>query len=262
MPRKKYSISRTLFIVLLVIVAIANVIYYATSFFTQPPHIKYPAFVIEIPQNYQLHGIDVSRYQQVINSADVKDMHVENIKIGFAFIKATEGIDKVDAQFERNWLHAEEENIPKGAYHYFVASKSGKAQANNFIQIVKLKTGDLPPVLDVEDANGSAIIDLQLKIKDWLEKVEDQYNVKPIIYTNIFFYNKYLKGVFDDYPFWIAHYLQPGKPGIDRQWTFWQHSESGHVNGVKTTVDLTVCSGESADFKDLVISKRTENNLH
>ena len=57
-------------------------------------------------------------------------MEVDSIKIGFAFIKATEGVDNVDAQFERNWLHAGEENIPKGAYHYFVAGKSGIAQAN------------------------------------------------------------------------------------------------------------------------------------
>ena len=252
MARKKKSLLKTVFKVFLAIVIIANVVYFITYFFNRLPHITYPAFGIEIPPNYTIHGIDVSRYQQLINWADVKNMQVENIKIGFAFIKATEGVDKVDAQFERNWLHAEEENIPKGAYHYFVANKSGVAQANNFIQIVKLKQGDLPPVLDVEDANGS-VPDIQQKIKDWLQKVEEQYHVKPIIYTNILFYNKYLKGVFDDYPFWIAHYLQPGKPGIDRAWTFWQHSEGGHVNGIKTTVDFNVFSGDSAEFKNLLI---------
>jgi len=252
LARKKKSLLKTVFKVFLAIVIIANVVYFITYFFNRLPHITYPAFGIEIPPNYTIHGIDASRYQQLINWADVKNMQVENIKIGFAFIKATEGVDKVDAQFERNWLHAEEENIPKGAYHYFIANKSGVAQANNFIQIVKLKQGDLPPVLDVEDANGS-VPDVQQKIKDWLQKVEEQYHVKPIIYTNIFFYNKYLKGVFDDYPFWIAHYLQPGKPGIDRAWTFWQHSEGGHVNGIKTTVDFNVFSGDSAEFKNLLI---------
>ena len=252
MARKKKSLLKTVFKVFLAIVIIANVVYFIIYFFNRLPHITYPAFGIEIPPNYTIHGIDVSRYQQLINWADVKNMQVENIKIGFAFIKATEGVDKVDAQFERNWLHAEEENIPKGAYHYFIANKSGVAQANNFIQIVKLKQGDLPPVLDVEDANGS-VPDIQQKIKDWLQKVEEQYHVKPIIYTNIFFYNKYLKGVFDDYPFWIAHYLQPGKPRIDRKWTFWQHSENGHINGIKTTVDFNVFSGDSAEFKNLLI---------
>ena len=253
MARRKYSIPKTLFIVFLVIVAIANIVYYVTSFFNRQPHILYPEFGIDIPPGYQLHGIDVSRYQNVINWGDVKDMQVKNIKLGFAFIKATEGIDKVDARFQRNWLHAEEENITKGAYHFFIAGKSGKAQANNFIEIVKLKKGDLPPVLDIEETYGVSKTDVQKQIKDWLEKIEKEYKVKPIIYSNINFYNNYLKGVFDDYPFWVAHYFQPGKPGIDRNWTFWQHSEEGHVNGIKTTVDFNVFSGDSTEFKNLLI---------
>lgn len=253
MARKKYPLTRTLFIIFLVIIAIANVIYYVTYFFTRPPHVLYPAFGIEIPPNYSLHGIDVSRYQKVINWSDVKEMKVKHIKIGFAFIKATEGIDKVDAQFRRNWLHAEKENIPKGAYHYFIAGKSGKAQANNFIEMVKLKKGDLPPVLDIEETYGASKTDIQKNIKEWLEKVEKQYHVKPIIYSNINFHNNYLKGVFDEYPFWIAHYLQAGKPRLNRNWTFWQHSESGYVNGIKTMVDFNVFSGDSTDFKNLLI---------
>ncbi len=180
-------------------------------------------------------------------------MQVKNIKIGFAFIKATEGIDKVDAQFRRNWLNAAKENIPRGAYHYFIAGKSGKAQAANFIEIVKLKKGDLPPVLDIEETYGKSIIEMRQEIKKWLEKVEAQYKVKPIIYTNIYFYKKYLKGLVDEYPFWIAHYLQPDKPRIDLKWAFWQHSESGHVNGIKTTVDFNVFAGDTAEFKNLLI---------
>ena len=253
MARKKYSIHKTIFKVFLLIVVIAIVVYYATSLFTRPPHITYPAFGIEIPPNYSLHGIDVSRYQKVINWSDVKEMQVKNIKIGFAFIKATEGIDKVDAQFRRNWLNAAKENIPRGAYHYFIAGKSGKAQAANFIEIVKLNKGDLPPVLDIEETYGKSIIEMRQEIKKWLEKVEAQYKVKPIIYTNIYFYKKYLKGLVDEYPFWIAHYLQPDKPRIDLKWAFWQHSESGHVNGIKTTVDFNVFAGDTAEFENLLI---------
>lgn len=180
-------------------------------------------------------------------------MQVKNIKIGFAFIKATEGIDKVDAQFQRNWLHAEKENIPKGAYHYFIAGKSGKAQAKNFIEIVKLKKGDLPPVLDIEETYGTSKTEMQKNIKDWLEKIEDEYKVRPFIYSNINFYKNYLRVIFDEYPLWIAHYLQPGKPRLNRKWAFWQHSESGHVNGIKTKVDFNVFSGDSAAFENLLI---------
>jgi lysozyme len=232
---------------------VANIIYYATRLFTKAPHIKYPAFGIDIPPGYSLHGIDVSRYQDVINWSDVKEMQVKDIRIGFVFIKATEGADKVDAQFSRNWLNAEKENIPRGAYHYFIASKSGKAQADNFIEIARLKKGDLPPVLDIEEMNDTKPAVLQKRIKEWLDKVEEAYGTRPIIYTNIHFYNSVLKDSFEQYPVWIAHYLQPGKPRIDRKWTFWQHSESGRVNGIKTKVDFNVFSGDSLDFRNLVI---------
>ncbi len=253
MKRTKRSLTIAIFRISGGFIIIAIVVYFATSYFTRPPHIRYTAFGIDIPQNYLLHGIDVSRYQQVINWSDVKEMEIENIRIDFAFIKATEGLNKVDPQFRRNWLQAEKEDITKGAYHYFIAGKSGKAQADNFIEIVKLKKGDLPPVLDIENTYGESLISMQQKIKDWLQKVEAYYKVTPIIYTNISFYNNYLRGSFDQYPLWIAHYLQPGKPRIDIKWAFWQHSERGYVNGIKNMVDFNVFSGDSAEFKNLLI---------
>lgn len=238
---------------ILAIIAIANIIYYTTQYFTRPPHVRYPAFGIEIPQGYTLHGIDVSRYQQVINWEDVKKMQVKNIRIGFVFIKATEGTDRVDAQFSRNWQQAGEQDIPKGAYHYFIANRSGKAQASNFIEMVKLKKGDLPPVLDMEEVGTGPVEKLRAGIREWLMAVEKEYGVKPLLYTNIHFYNSVIRDSFEDYPVWVAHYLQPGRPRIDRKWTFWQHNESGHVNGIQTKVDFNVFSGDSADFKNLLI---------
>ena len=71
--------------------------------------------------------------------------------------------------------------------------------------------------------------------------------------TNIDFYTKVLGDEFDDYPLWIAHYYQPGKPRIKRSWVFWQHSEEGRVNGIKSKVDFNVFNGDSTDFKNLLI---------
>ena len=249
---KRKSDSKLFLIILLIVVAFAAAIFYVTFFLPQSG-IKYPEFGIEIPRNYSLHGIDVSRHQRVINWEQVKDMKVKNIKIGFAFIKATEGVDKIDVQFRRNWFHAEKQNIPRGAYHFFIAGKSGKAQADNFIETVKLKKGDLPPVLDIEETYGTPKNEMLKNVRDWIEKIEQAYKVKPIIYTNINFYYKFLKEELDDYPFWIAHYFQTRKPRIGRKWIFWQHSEKGRVNGIKTPVDFNVFSGDSTDFRELLI---------
>ncbi len=250
--KKKRSILRSVFFIIFALTLVSVGIYYIIRFLTTPTRIEYPEFGIDIPPDYSIHGIDVSHYQRVIDWRDVKDMKVENIKIGFAFIKATEGIGKVDPAFQRNWLQAEQRKIPRGAYHFFIAGKSGKAQAENFMEIVKLKKGDLPPVLDIEKTYGANEEAMVKEISEWLNKVEAHYGIKPIIYTNIYFYNRYLKS-FDEYPFWIAHYLQPDKPRLKRKWIFWQHSERGRVNGIKSKVDFNVFSGDSSDFNELLL---------
>lgn len=218
-----------------------------------PHFIRYEEFGIEIPSNFAIHGIDVSRYQHYIDWDEVKAMQVDKVQINFAFIKATEGLGNVDRYFSRNWTKAQEANMIRGAYHFFLATKSGKAQALNFINVVELEKGDLPPVLDVEQTYGVPAEKLRKNVKEFLETVELYYGVKPIIYTNVDFYNHYLKGDFDKYRLWVAHYLQKDRPRITREWLFWQHSEQGRVNGILTRVDFNVFNGDSTDFSNLLM---------
>jgi lysozyme len=214
---------------------------------------RYPEFGIAIPASYSIHGIDVSKYQQTIAWEEVQAMKVKNIQLGFAFIKATQGIGSVDPQFKRNWKRAKKNGIICGAYHYFLANKDGKMQAETFIGQVELEPGDLPPVLDVEQLNGCTFDRLKKEIKTWLNVVENYYHVKPLIYTNVEFYNHCLGSEFDEYPLWIAHYYEPHQPRINRTWTFWQHNDEGRVNGIISKVDFNVFSGDSLEFKNILI---------
>jgi lysozyme len=216
--------------------------------------VRYPEFGIDIPVNYTIHGIDVSKYQDIIDWGSVRDMKVGDVQMSFAFIKATEGLDNQDAYFRRNWKKAKDAGLARGAYHYFLATKSGKAQAQNFIDAVDLQPGDLPPVLDIEQAYGASAEKLRERAKEWLQTVEDFYHVIPIVYTNVDFYRQYLRDDFDGYPLWVAHYLQKERPSIYRTWSFWQHSESGRVNGILTHVDFDVFNGDSSEFRKLLIN--------
>ncbi|MEO6069604.1 MAG: glycoside hydrolase family 25 protein [Chitinophagaceae bacterium] len=215
--------------------------------------VRYKEFGIPMPTSYEIHGIDVSRYQQRISWQEVSRMEVASIKLGFAFIKATEGNGRVDPFFKRNWERCKKAGIVRGAYHFFIASKDGKTQAKNFADNVKLESGDLPPVLDVEQTSGQSGAVLRSEIKKWLDALEAYCGVKPVIYTNADFYKTYLQGYFDDYPLWVAHYLQLHQPRVNRTWTFWQHSEKGRVNGIYSKVDFNVFNGDSAAFKSLLI---------
>lgn len=214
--------------------------------------IHYPAFGIPLPRNYIIHGIDVSRYQEHIAWEEVQAMQVSNIRIGFVFIKATEGIGNTDKQFHRNWRRSKRAGMVRGAYHFFLATKDGRMQAEHFIKTVELDAGDLPPVLDVEQAYGMPATRIKEEVKKWLNTVEEYYGQKPLIYTNIDFYERYLGTDFDNYPLWIAHYFEPNQPRISRDWVFWQHSEEGRVNGISSRVDFNVFNGDSAAFRKLL----------
>ncbi len=263
MPRRRSSSSALLFrrftVVMLLAVG-AYLAWYVVRRFvpsldadTETSFRVYPGFGIALPENYAIHGIDVSRYQKRVNWGLVKKMQDGGVSISFAFVKATEGTTIVDEQFKRNWKKAADQQMVRGAYHFFSQQSDGHRQALYFIKHVKLNKGDLPPVLDVEHYNGDDLDAFLDEIAVWLRVVEDYYKVKPIIYSNAAFYNRYLHDRFAEYPLWVAHYLERRQPRVDRAWHFWQHSESGRVNGITAPVDFNVFNGSRAEFDALLV---------
>ncbi|RFM29951.1 glycoside hydrolase family 25 protein [Deminuibacter soli] len=254
-PTRKPSLARLLIRVLIVLLlAGAGAYLWITGWFEpEARFVHYTGFDIDMPQGYMLHGVDVSKHQGKIYWPAVKKMHVQDVRIGFAFIKATEGLGNVDRQFRRNWARAKESGVPRGAYHFFLATKSGKAQAENFIHTVTLEPGDLPPVLDIEQLYGVRPEQMRKEVLAWLQTVEQAYHVKPILYSYVDFYEQYLGTPFDEYPLWIAHYVQEEQPRIKRDWIFWQHNEQGNVDGIESKVDFNVFKGDSTDFRDLLL---------
>jgi len=253
--RKKTTNAVRLIIALTLFVAFLGMGYLVYLWATnqRTSFVHYKEFGIPIPTQYGLHGIDVSRYQQRISWTAVKTMNVRGIQLDFAFIKATEGATRVDPLYKRNWNGAKKAGVVRGAYHFFIPWKSGRVQAEHFIKNVRLGSGDLPPVLDIEQLGKNGTANLQKEAKDWLETVEKHYGIKPIIYTNADFYTRNLGNDFDEYPLWVAHYLQQHQPRISREWSFWQHSEKGRVNGILSKVDFNVFSGDTVAFQALLI---------
>jgi lysozyme len=211
-------------------------------------------FGIRMPAGYELHGIDVSRYQKTIDWEYLASFTGKNndVKISFAFIKATEGRSMQDPLFKSNWENIGKTGIIRGAYHYFVPARSASEQAKNFIDNVELVKGDLPPVLDIEKLGNSGAAKLRENIKIWLNEVEKHYGVKPIIYSYIDFYEKYLIVDKDlrKYPLWVAHYNKK-KIEFEESWLFWQHSDSGRIPGINEKVDFNVFNGNMDKLKSL-----------
>jgi len=197
-------------------------------------------------------GFDVSEYQSIIDWENTYNID-ESFEMSFVFIRATAGNNKIDRRFKENWKNAKARNLICGAYHYYRPNENSFEQANNFIKTVKLKKGDLPPVLDIEKLpKTQSIANLKLGLRRWLEIVEKHYKVKPIIYSGESYYNDFLREEFSEYPFWIANYNFWVKE-IKHEWDFWQFTENGKLEGVKGRLDLNVYNGSVLSLQNRCI---------
>ena len=188
-------------------------------------------------------GIDVSEYQGDIEWGAVETLD-NDYKISFVFIRATVGDDRLDKRFKENWLKAKENQLIRGAYHYYRPNENSLEQAELFIKTVTLQKGDLPPVLDIEKLPENQSVErLKIGLRRWLSKVEEHCKVKPIIYTGESYYDDFLKEEFSDYLFWIANY-NFYREKLEEDWLFWQFTEKATVSGINGNVDVNIFNGD------------------
>lgn len=238
---------------MLVVVAYIWAFYY---FFVGPFGFRWRALYGDAiyPDGYEIRGIDISHYQGKIDWDKLENAMIERSPIRFIVMKATEGSSRIDPSFKENFDQAREYGYIRGAYHFWSNKSSARSQAYFFLNNVPLESGDLPPVLDIEHKPANKNLEeFQRDILTWLHIVEDRYHVKPIIYTYYKFKMNYLSSaVFDDYPYWIAHYYVD-KIEYKGEWKFWQHTDAGKLPGIKGYVDFDIYNGSFYDLKKLTI---------
>lgn len=201
----------------------------------------------------KVRGIDISHYQDEINWDKLRNASIQGSPVSFVFVKATEGTNILDENFNQNFFNAKKNDIVRGAYHFFSTTSSAKAQAKFFCKMVQLDENDLPPVLDVENIGSYTPAQLQSEVKVWMKHVEKHYGVTPILYTSYKFRTSYLNNPdLDKYPYWIAHYYVDTLE-YKGEWKFWQHTDAGKIDGIKGYVDVNVFNGDIQDLMDLTI---------
>ena len=212
------------------------------------------AFGIRLPMRYTIHGIDVSRHNDRINWDKVRQMDANGVRLQFVFIKATEGATLTDKHFDKNWREARKTTMRRGAYHFYHPTRDPLKQAANFIKCVTLRPGDLAPVVDFEVVNGQSDETIVNGLRLWLKTVEDEYQIRPIIYTNGNLYRRYIKGNLEEYPLWIADYSarHPSRYNANKLY-FWQHSQSGCVQGIRGQVDFNVFVMDEDKMRDICL---------
>ena len=223
----------------------------------------------------RIYGIDIARYQHEQGRRrypiDWNKMHItflgkkghKNVKdtanypVSFIFIKSTESTSVRNRYYASDYMQARKHGIRIGAYHFFSLQTSGARQAQYFIQNTLFKSGDLPPVLDVEPTDAQisqagGVEAMFRQIRTWLRLVEQRTGVKPILYVNQRFVNVHLSQAPDIkrlYRVWIARY---GEYKPDVRLAFWQLCPDGRVAGIRTEVDINVFNGYQTQFDEFL----------
>src|SRR5262249_1738135 len=98
-------------------------------------------------------------------------------------------------------------------------------------------------------------------VLEWLQGVEEKLGRRPVVYTR----GRFVAAKFPSaaplgaYPLWIAHYSnapQPTIPSAWSDWTFWQYSDRGEVQGITGQVDRDRFNGSLTDLKEWLTRAR------
>jgi lysozyme len=204
------------------------------------------------PPGGPTEGIDVSHWQGAIDWPTVASAGKH-----FVFMKATESTDFVDPTYVTNRDGARTAGLFVGAYHYAdpdVTPGDGAAEADHFLAIAPLSSGDLIPVLDLEETGGLTATQLQGWVRDYLGRIYERTGVRGMIYMSPAFWRNKMADThwFADngyHVLWIAHWTTAGTPDLPANawggngWTFWQYTSSGSVAGISGRVDLDRFNG-------------------
>lgn len=188
-------------------------------------------------RNSSIHGIDVSRWEGKI---DFERVRKSGIRI--VYIKATQGTDYVDPDFERNYRDAHKEGLAIGFYHYVTARSIDEAreEARFFASHIRDKVQHVKPAMDFEVFGNLTTTEIREISQQFLATLEEETKHKPVIYSD----SANASGHFADdrfrqYPLWIAEYgvSRPNMENPWHRWSGWQYTDRGSVRGISGSVD-------------------------
>lgn len=182
-------------------------------------------------------GIDISRYQGTV---DFDRVAADGIDI--VYMRAGEGNDYIDPEYERNYQQAREAGLKSGAYLYVTATTvdEGREQAKFFASLLQGKEFACRPVMDFENLRGlnrQTANDIALA---FLQTLEEETGVTPAIYTGAYKVEAVWDADLAAYPLWIAEYgaEEPKTTGAWKEWSGFQYTDKGQVDGIDGDVDL------------------------
>lgn len=198
-------------------------------------------------------GIDVSKYQESINWKKVADDEVEYAFIRLGIRGYTEGEILVDDTFQENMEGALDNDIDVGVYFFTQATSEAEAEEEAAFVIDSIEGYDVsyPVVIDIESVSNRKARTNDLTKEErtkycitFCEKIKEA-GYTPMIYGNLKTFMLMLDmEQLEDYDKWFAYYDESVYFPYD--FTIWQYSSKGAVNGIGGDVDMNVCMKDYA----------------
>jgi GH25 family lysozyme M1 (1,4-beta-N-acetylmuramidase) len=182
-------------------------------------------------------GIDVSKWQGVINWGEVKAAGVQ-----FAMLRGGYGknSDQKDVNFETNYKNAKKAGVPVGVYHYSYAQsvEDAKKEAQFCISYLKGKTLEYPIAFDIEDKTQAILTNERRTeiVKAFCEAMKKAGYYVVIYSSKDWLVNKLNMSKLRAYDVWLAQWA--AQPTYKGNFGIWQYSDKGRVNGINGYVDL------------------------
>ncbi len=193
-------------------------------------------------------GIDVSRYQGVIDWGLVKEDGVEFAMIRSGYRSYGTGVIKEDDTFVQNVTGALQNGLHVGVYFFSQAVNVDEAvEEAQFVadQLSAFKV-DYPVVIDVEEIANDTYRQQELTPTELTDVVIafcdkiSEFGYTPMIYANMkYFMSRLEVERLVPYEKWYAEYS--AYPYYPYDIGMWQYSETGTVNGIDGKVDLNIC---------------------
>lgn len=185
-----------------------------------------------------LQGIDVSRWQGVIDWAKVKASGIK-----FAILKCG-GSDSgfyTDRTFEANYNGCKDNGIAVGAYYFVgkdcITYEAGQADAKRMLSICAGKEFELPLFIDCEAQDAKwkvGITDAILGFYDAMKAAGRSAGVYASKTSG--FKDRIEDNRIQHIPHWVAQYNVSCT--YDKPYIIWQKSSNGRINGINGNVDL------------------------
>lgn len=193
-------------------------------------------------------GIDVSKFQGQIDWESVRDDGVEYAFLRLGIRGYTTGEIVLDETFEENVEGALEQDINVGVYFFTqaVTEEEILEEADFVIENLKPYRIDYPVVIDVEDVESASARTKDLTPQErtklvitFCERIKEA-GYTPMIYGNLKTFMLMLDVTqLEEYEKWYAYYSTE-EFYYPYDFSIWQYSDEGSVDGIETDVDLNI----------------------